>query len=289
MDLPFSDSDVTNSFPGWNLQTPAIGKGGFKVAYRADRGNQPEVVKILLEPFNGDPDDFDVTEFSERLSRELNAMSSTNCPHIVKITSDAEVAKIGDQRFVWYAEPYYPGGTLAERLKSGPLALNEVIDLAKALFVAVAAMWDEHRIVHRDIKPGNIVFDESGLPVLLDLGIALYGNLTNITNSFEQSPMTARYAAPEQFELRKDAQIDFRTDHFLIGIVVYEALTGKHPFWSPGVGMAAYLDRMRSFGAPKFASVDCPTNLQKVLIRLLSEKVNRRYRRPEDPLEDLDN
>ncbi|WP_091470180.1 serine/threonine-protein kinase [Paenarthrobacter nitroguajacolicus] len=287
VDVPFSDAEVAAAFDGWNLVTPAVGKGGFKVAYRADRGADPEVVKVLLEPFDGEPDDFDITEFSERLSRELNAMSSTNCPYIVKVTADAQVMKIGTQLFVWYAEPFYSGGTLEERLRTGPLEVKEVLLLARALFTAVEAMWSEHRIVHRDIKPGNIVFDQVGNPVLLDLGIALYGNLTNITNSFEYSPRTARYAAPEQFELRKDAQIDFRTDHFLVGMVIYEALTGKHPFWSPGVTMATYLDRMSTFGPAQFESIDCPAELRILVTRLLSEKVNRRYRRVEEPLADL--
>lgn len=288
MTLPFTDDDVVTAFPDWNVVSPAVGQGSFKVAYRAQRrGGDEEVLKILTEPISVDSEEFEVSEFSERLSRELTAMSETNCPHIVQITEPASAQQIGSNRYVWYAEPYYSGGTLEERLQNGPLALSEVTSLAKALLIAVESMWSQ-RIVHRDIKPGNIVFDNNGNPVLLDLGIALYSDLSPLTRSVDASPRTPRYSSPEQFEARKDAQIDFRTDHFLIGMVVFESLTGKHPFWTYGVQGDVYMDRLESFSIDSLAGYNAPEEFKKILSRLLAAKPNRRYRKVDEPLRELE-
>lgn len=288
MTLPFTDEDVATAFSDWNVASPAVGQGSFKVAYRVKRrGGAEEVLKILTDPISVDSEEFEVSEFSERLSRELTAMSETKCQHIVQITEPAGVKQIGSSRFVWYAEPYYSGGTLEERLQDGPLGLPQVIGLAKALLIAVESMWSQ-RIVHRDIKPGNIVFDNTGIPVLLDLGIALYSDLSPLTSSWESSPMTPRYSSPEQFEARKDAQIDFRTDHFLIGMVVFESLTGKHPFWTYGVGLDVYMKRLENFSVDSLAETDAPEELKKMVSRLLAAKPNRRYRKVDEPLKELE-
>lgn len=288
MQLPFTDDDVEAAFIDWNVVRPAVGRGAFKVAYRARRGvSEDEVLKILVEPISTEVDEFEISDFSERLSRELTAMSDTHCPHIVRITEPASAQQIGANRFVWYAEPYYSGGTLEDRLKSGPLELQEVVRLAKALLIAVESMWAQG-IVHRDIKPGNIVFDDTGSPILLDLGIALYSDLSQLTDSALPSPKTPRYSSPEQFEARKDAQIDFRTDHFLIGMVVYEALTGKHPFWTYGVNLTDYMDRLENFSVSNLQDIGAPDKLKNILVRLLASKPNRRYRILGEPLRELE-
>ena len=88
--------------------------------------------------------------------------------------------------------------------------------------------------------------------------------------------------------MRKNTQIDFRTDHYLIGMVGYQALTGKHPFWTPGVSANTYLDRISDFSIDRFRGVNCPDELKQVISRMLAPKPNRRYRKIQDPLQEME-
>ena len=224
---PFSDADLVAAFSEYQVTVPALGCGSFKVAYQAADEGSPLVLKVLNEPLIDDLDKVDSDDLPERFARELSGMSSVASPYVVQLLRAPEVRVIAGRTHVWYAEPFYPGGTLEGRLQAGPLPEHEVDRIVRCLLLAVQEMWGSGRIVHRDIKPGNVVFDTSDQPVLLDLGIAYFSELSSLTDAMGISPRTPRYAAPEQFEMRRAATIDFRTDLFLIGILAFEMLTGK--------------------------------------------------------------
>lgn len=286
--LPFDAADVAAAFPELTIETPELGRGSFKVAYTAHRGPDVRVLKIINSfPILGDPEDFDLGSIPDRISRELAGMTATSCPHLVTLLGKPQVRQIGEASYLSYEEPLYPGGTLEDRLRAGALTGVETASLVIALLLASQALWNGSGIVHRDIKPGNIVFAEDGIPVLLDLGLALYTTMSSITNSAFSSPRTDRYAAPEQFEMRRSAKIDFRTDQYLIGIVGFEALTGQHPFWDPSVTLDQYFDRMENFDHSSLDTHVGDDDLKKVISRLLAPKPYRRYRTVEAPLIDL--
>lgn len=219
---PFDDTDVAAAFPELTLHEPFLGAGSFKVAYRVSTDAGEEVLKLVKEPLD-DPD----AVLPTRLDREIGAMKQVSSECVVPILAGPEARAIGPSLHVCYREPFYAEGTLKARIGS-PLGTEFVARLAADLLRGVEALWSEG-IVHRDIKPGNIAL-HGDRAILLDLGIAYFTDLTPVTDAFGMSPRTSLYAAPEQFELRRLAQIDFRTDLFQIGIVVYEALTGSHPF-----------------------------------------------------------
>ena len=190
--LPFEDHEVVDAFAPYVVQTPPLGRGSFKVAYFAETLAGPRVLKILTEPIDIDPDGEEVPAeaLPERLARELEGMSLVQSPHVVKVLSPPKLVAIGTRSFIAYEEPHYGGGTLSDRLLAGPLSPPDAQALVLALLHAVQDLWDQQAIVHRDIKPGNIVFDDEGRPVLLDLGIALYTALSGLTDSVAQSPRT---------------------------------------------------------------------------------------------------
>lgn len=285
--LDFDDADVVLAFPEYHVQVPLLGRGTFKVAYLADTPNGQRVIKILTDAIEADPDDESapVEALPERLARELEGMALVDSPHVVKLLSTPQVTQIGAGRYIVYEEPFYGGGTLQEKLAFGPLPPDEAEALVRALLMAVQDLWDQQGIVHRDIKPGNIVFSEEGRPILLDLGIALYTALSGLTDSLAQSPRTTIYAAPEQFEVRRFAKIDFRTDLFQVGIVGYQAVSGAHPFLAPGVtSVDAYIESLFNEIPVDVSGLNCSDELKTVLGRLLAHRPNRRFRSIAEPL-----
>jgi serine/threonine protein kinase len=286
--LPFTDADVCDSFPELTISTPPLGQGSFKVAYRAKSSAGDLVLKVIYSfPITDDPDEFDLDQVPERIARELSGMSAVNSPHIVTLVSDPAVTRIGAASFLCYEEPFYGGGTLEDRLRGGALDRIETKELLVALLRASSALWAADKIVHRDIKPGNVAYADDGTPVLLDLGLVLFTEMSALTDSGFMSPMTPRYAAPEQFEQRRNAQIDFRTDQYLIGLTVLEAARGRHPFFRPGISTPAYMQALRDFSVSSIAQDELDEDVREVLGRLLSHAMYGRYRTPEIPLEKL--
>lgn len=285
--LNFGDDDVVAAFPNYQVHTPHLGRGSFKVAYLAEADDGQRVLKILTEPIEADLDEesSSVDALPERLARELEGMSLVDSPHVVKLVAAPAIVQIGGDRYITYEEPFYPGGTLQEKLVAGPLLPEEAETLVRVLLLAVQDLWDQQAIVHRDIKPGNIVYTVDGDPVLLDLGIALYTALSGLTDSLGQSPRTTIYAAPEQFELRRFAKIDFRTDLFQIGIVGYKAVTGSHPFLDRGVtDVDSYVQKLFQEVPVDTSGLNCSSELRAVLGRLLAHRPNRRFRTIAEPL-----
>lgn len=285
-DLPFSADEVRAAFAPYEVVTPELGKGAFKVAYKGTDNGRDVVVKILTEPLPEDLETIETSELPERFARELAGMSSVTSPHVVSLLRAPSVVRVGGASYLWYMEPFYPGGTLESAIADGRAGQDLGDVILGTMLVAVRDMWQQSAMVHRDIKPGNIVFGSDGGPVLLDLGIAFHSDLTAITDAFDASPRTPRYAAPEQFEMRRIATIDFRTDLFLVGLVAYESYTGKHPYWHYGIDTATYLTRLSSgvVDRAELIGAGCSHQNADVISRLVAGRPSGRYRRVEVPL-----
>lgn len=275
-----TDLDVVGAFPEFLVDVPRAGSGADKVVFRAKCEERLLALKILSTPVADDAEEFDPGLVTERFRREMLGMSDVVCEHIIRIADQPQLRLISGRKHVWYTEPFLSGGTLHSRLKAGPLQVDEVHALGLALLTAVDVMWNQGRFVHRDIKPLNIGYSSDGVPVLLDLGVALFADLAEITHSSLSSPGTALYAAPEQFEPRRSSNIDFRTDLFQVGIVLYESATGHHPF----VGAADYYRALTNFDPAALDSCGLPPSLERLLSRLLAPHQSRRYRSPEAAL-----
>ena len=217
--------------------TRAIGKGGMGEVYQATdtRLDRTVAIKVLPEHLADDP------KRRERFEREARAISSLNHPHICTLHD------IGEADGVHYlVMEYVEGLTLARRLEKGPLKLDQALEYA----IQIADALDKaHRqgVVHRDLKPGNIMLTKSGVK-LLDFGLAKLGSksgpLEQRSTVEEREPLTAegeilgtlQYMAPEQLEGR---DTDSRTDIFAFGAVLHEMVTGKKAF--EGVSQASLI------------------------------------------------
>ena len=268
-------SDVILAFPEFQLADQPLGEGGMKSAFHV-LGNDQRVLKIVREPLPEVALEGAVS-LPERIRREIEGMRAISHPRIVEIVDGPDVRTIGDNSYVWYSEPFYAGGTLTDRLET-PWLESRCRDLLGDL-VDAAETLAQHNVVHRDIKPSNIVFDESDRAVLLDLGIAYFQDLTPLTEHWGQSPKTPTYAAPEQFDIRMNALIDFRTDLFLIGIIVFEVMTGLHPF-NPS-DQEHYIARLTEgdFNHDALDQITISVPMKRIISRLLDPSMSRRYRR----------
>ena len=205
-----------------------IGAGGMGEVYRATdtRLDRTVAIKVLPEHLASDP------QRRERFEREARAVSSLNHPHICTLHD------IGEQDGIHYlVMEYGEGETLQQRLEKGRLPLDQALEYA----IQVADALDKaHRqgVVHRDLKPGNIMITKSGTK-LLDFGLAKLkarsASLDQWSTIEEKEPLTTegtilgtlQYMAPEQLEGK---EADARTDIFAFGAVVYEIVTGKKAF-----------------------------------------------------------
>lgn len=192
-----------------------IGGGGMGSVYRAyDTALERHVALKFLPPLSTRLDD------EERLLKEARAAAALEHPNVCTIH---EIGQTDDGR-PFIAMALYKGETLKERLARGPLTVEEAVaigvQIARGLGVAHA-----RGILHRDVKPGNVIVGTDGTTRLLDFGLATVTDAT--LSQTEGTPGTLAYMSPEQ--VRGEA-LDARTDLWSLGVVLYELLTGRRPF-----------------------------------------------------------
>lgn len=170
-----------------------------------------------------------VKSTDERVKREIEIVTQNTIKNVPKIIDVKEFADEIDERYLCIEEEYIKGYTLEERLCKEKLTLNEGIKLLRTL-LEIAVVLEEIKIVHRDIKPGNIICANTGEYYLIDFGIARILGQTSLTMTEAMvGPHTPGYGAPELFQYSKK-DIDIKSDLFSIGVVLFESLTGEHPF-----------------------------------------------------------
>jgi serine/threonine protein kinase len=185
-----------------------------------------------------------------------------------------------DIEYLYLIEEYIVGGSLGTILKDSILSDNEVLCLGNDLICALESMYRE-RIVHRDIKPDNVMFRGNHVDaVLVDFGLVRDLEASSLTQAFHmRGPGTPLYSAPEQLNNQK-AMIDWRTDQFALGITLCEAMLGIHPFGagSPAqtVERIAALEKCNDTTAKQLIERGF-----KPLVKMLEPYPINRYRTPE--------
>jgi len=250
-----------------------IGKGGMATVYKAYQPNLDRYVaiKVLTTDLS------DTTDFVARFEREARAVAKLRHRNILTIFD------YGRQAEVFYlVMEYVGGGTLMERL-GWPQDLAYAVSIVSQVGDALA---HAHRqgLIHRDVKPGNILMAGEDWPLLSDFGLAkMLEDSLHLTAS-GASVGTPQYMSPEQAEGLK---VDQRSDIYSLGIVLYEALTGRPPFGTDSPA-AMVLRRMNEPPVPPRAlRSDLPQEMERIILKALAKSPADRYPRMEEFLADL--
>jgi trehalose/maltose transport system substrate-binding protein len=242
-----------------------IGIGGMASVYKAyDPGTDRYVaLKVLPETFARDP------HFLARFEREAKAIARLEHPRILPVHA------FGEQDGITYlVMRYLPGGTLAHRLLQGPLTLEQsshILDqIADALDYA-----HRHGVLHRDVKPSNVLLDDDDNVYLTDFGIAKIVESTIDLTGSGGLLGTPAYMSPEQCMGVKD--LTPATDIYSLGIVAYEMITGRAPFEAETPVALIHKHLNEPLPLPRTLRPDLPEAVERVLLKALAKEPENRY------------
>lgn len=263
IDMPYivRIEDARAEYPNYKFLaplTPSEQKAAFHVQ---DADGRNLCLKIIAPNYQMD-----------RLQREIQALQSINHPNVVKLIEYTFSSRAGSHRH-YMIEEFIEGDDLSVTLSRGRAwDRNEVVDVFAQILDGLSEL-DACNIVHRDLKPSNIRIRPNGHPVIIDFGLARHLGLPDITRTGDGAAIgTPKYFAPEQFNGTK-YDIDHRTDIFAVGVLIYEALVGQHPFWQPGMSMPQLSDTVCNSNeyqhAPAFSRL--PDRWKLIMTRMLDK------------------
>ena len=242
-----------------------IGEGGMANVYLAHDTilDRKVAVKVLRGDLAGDE------KFVRRFQREALSASSLSHPNIVEIYDVGE-----DDGNFYIVMEFIEGKTLKQLIKKrGVLSLSETIDIMLQLLDALATAHDSY-IIHRDIKPQNIMIKESGLVKITDFGIAMALNSVELTQT--NSVMgSVHYLPPEQASGKGST---IRSDIYSLGILMFEMLTGKMPFKGDSAVEIALKHMKEPLPSVRELNPVVPQSVENIIIKAAAKNPKNRYR-----------
>ncbi|MCI0343743.1 MAG: serine/threonine-protein kinase [Planctomycetales bacterium] len=245
-----------------------LGRGGFATVYRAqDSRDGREVALKVLRSREGGPGLDEIRRFR----REVEAASLLDHPGIVKVF---DVSSEGIEP-AWVALELIEGESLTARIAREPLPWREAVEIARDVADAVAHAHGRG-ILHRDLKPGNILLGHDGRPQVVDFGLAKLATHGSKLTTTGQALGTPAYMSPEQAR-GEVSSLTPATDVWSLGCVLYEMLAGHPPF--EGETDAAVVGRVLLAGPPKLRTLrgDVPEGVERVVWVCLGKRVRDRY------------
>src|SRR5436189_3446517 len=207
--------------------TDKLGAGGMGVVYKALDLKLERTVALKFLPTDVTVSDRD----KQSLLREARAASALDHPNIGVIHGIEE----SEDHRLFIVMAYYEGETLAQKLSRGPTPVRDSLDLAIQIAGGLSAAHAKH-IVHRDVKPSNIIITKDNVAKIVDFGLARVVASASATQSLS-STGTLPYMAPEQI---LGEAIDQRSDLWALGVILVQMITGCHPFLRPNQGAMTF-------------------------------------------------
>ncbi len=264
------DEPVPESIGRYKIER-LLGSGGFGRVFLAndEKLKRKVALKLARRPSPSEPTEEDLAE--------AQAVASLDHPNIVPVYDVGE----SPTGAVFIVSKYIDGETLAARIRRGTPSMQEAVALVARV---AAALHFAHSkgLVHRDIKPGNILIDSEDAPYVCDFGLALkeenYGKGPQLAG-------TLRYMSPEQ--ARRDGHhVDGRTDIYSLGVVLYELLTGKTPFPGRGETLLNFI-ATQEVRPPRQFNHKIPQDLERICLKSLANRLSDRYTTALDFSEEL--
>jgi eukaryotic-like serine/threonine-protein kinase len=268
------DSLIDTLFDGRYRIQRKLGAGGMADVYLAEDQELGRRIAIkILNSRHGNDD-----QFIERFRREAKNAAALNHPNIVSIYDRGEA-----EDTYYIAMEYLDGRTLKELIVGrGAAPINVAIEYARQILSALR-FAHRHGIVHRDIKPHNVLVDGEGRVKVTDFGIARAG--TSQMTETGSIVGTAQYLSPEQ---ARGGEVDPRSDLYSLGVVLYELLTGKTPFDGETPVEIAMKHLSNTPKPPSKLRPDVPPELDMVVMRALAKNPDDRYQSADEMEADLE-
>ncbi|WP_057913455.1 Stk1 family PASTA domain-containing Ser/Thr kinase [Peribacillus muralis] len=241
-----------------------VGGGGMANVYLARDMilDRDVALKILRMDFNNDE------EFIKRFNREAQAATSLAHPNIVSIYD------VGEEDAIYYiVMEYVDGFTLKQYIqKYYPIPVDKALDIMKQITAAISHAH-HNGIIHRDIKPQNILIDKEGTVKITDFGIALALSATNITQT-NAVLGSVHYLSPEQ---ARGGMANKKSDIYSLGIVMFELLTGRLPFSGESAVSIALKHLQSDTPSPKRWNPEIPQSVENIILRATAKDSYYRY------------
>lgn len=252
-----------------------IGRGGMADVYlgRDLRLGRAVAIKMMRPDLARDP------QFQTRFQREAHASAALNHPNIVAVfdTGEEELPPNGEHAGLalpYMVMEYVNGDTLRALLRKDEVSIDQAVEWTEGVLGAVAYSH-ENDIVHRDIKPGNVMVDEAGTVKVMDFGIARALSDSSATMTQTQAVVgTAQYLSPEQ---ARGETVDFRSDLYSVGCLLFELLTGRPPFVGDSPVAVAYQHVREEPPAATSLNPDITPALDSVLKKSLAKDKADRF------------
>jgi len=249
-----------------------VGSGGMADVYRArdHKLNRYVAVKVMKQEFSED------SAFITKFRREAQAAAGLANPNIVNVFD------VGEDRGNYYiVMELVEGTTLKEYInKKGRISVREAISIAIQVCMGLSAAHAQN-IVHRDVKPQNIIISNDGKVKVTDFGIARATSSNTISSNAMGS---VHYSSPEQV---RGGFADARSDIYSVGITLYEMVTGRVPFDGDSAVNIAIKHLQDEMEPPSKYAQDLPYSLEQIIYKCTQKDVNRRYQTVEEVIADL--
>ncbi len=272
---PPTSKRASPAIPGYEI-LGELGRGSMGVVYHARqvRLNRPCALKLILAGAHADANAF------LRFRGEAEAIARLQHPNVVQIHSIGEVDGLP-----FFEIEYVSGGSLDKAIDGTPWPARRAVALVEPLARAIA---EAHRLglIHRDLKPGNVLLAADGTPKITDFGLAKSLNLDSGLTGTEAILGTPSYMAPEQAE-GKAKEVGPLADVYALGTILYELVTGRPPF--KGTTIQETLEQVKSAEAvpPSRLVPGLPRDLETIGLKCLQKEPARRYASAEALAEDL--